>query len=60
MTIEVRQIVIRSTVVEDGGRDPDRAPAGRLAAEERERIKAEVIAECREWLAERLRESRER
>lgn len=58
MTIEVRQMVIRSSV------DLDRRPAGSADPQAQrallERMKAEILAECREWLGERLKEERER
>ncbi len=58
MTIEVRQMVIRSTVGLDRPRsDPRRAELG---AEELARLKEEILAECRRWMAESLRERDER
>ncbi len=58
MTIEVRQMVIRSTV----GADPSQAEGRRpvLPAGELERIKEEILAECRRWMTDKLQEARER
>lgn len=58
MTIEVRQMLIRSTV--GGEADAGASYERRLSADEIARLKEEVIAECREWLDEKLREARER
>lgn len=58
MTIEVRQMVIRSTVgVERTRPEPRRTELG---PEELARLKEEILAECRRWMAERLREREER
>jgi hypothetical protein len=46
MTIEVRQIVIRSSV----GEDTPPAPPGEVAIEALERLKRELLAECRALL----------
>lgn len=58
MTIEVRQMVIRSTV----GLERTRAEPRRteLGPEELARLKEEILAECRRWMVERLREREER
>ena len=55
MTIEVRQMVIRSSVGGD-------APVQRVedGQEWRERLREEVLAECKAWLEDRLRRERER
>lgn len=56
MTIEVRQMVIRSSVGGD-------APVQRQeddASDWRERLREEVLAECKAWLEDRLRRERER
>jgi hypothetical protein len=58
MTIEVRQMVIRSSV-------ETRRPAYQPLDEQRaaatmERLKGEILTECKEWLRERLQEGRER
>lgn len=58
MTIEVRQMVIRSTV--DSNEHPEPAHSEEAAATDLERIKAEILAECMEMLRERLQDSRER
>ena len=63
MTIEVRQMLIRSVVDEQvphlaGVNAADRggAPAG----PELERLRAQLLAECKAWLAEQLRAREER
>jgi hypothetical protein len=56
MTIEVRQMVIRSSV---GGEAPvQRAEDG--SPDRLERLREEVLAECKAWLEDRLRRERER
>lgn len=54
MTIEVRQLIIRSQVVSA----PPAAPA--LPAKEMERLRQQILAECRAIVAEQLRQARER
>lgn len=61
MTIEVRQMLIRSVVGEDspgpvGATGPGIAPTGT----ELERLRAQLLAECKAWLAEQLRAREER
>jgi hypothetical protein len=57
MAIEVRQLVIKSTVVkDDAAREAKHAPAQFDFQE----LKAEILAECRQAIAEALRERRER
>lgn len=56
MTIEVRQLLIRSQV---GERPPAPGDAV-LAARERELLKAQILAECKAWLREQLAAARER
>jgi hypothetical protein len=58
MTIEVRQMVIRSTVGADPAQAEGRRPA--LPPGELERIKEEILAECRRWMTDKLQEARER
>lgn len=58
MTIEIRQLLIRSQV---GPRASASAPAGSAyAAHELERMKAQLLAECKAWLREQLQATRER
>ena len=58
MTIEVRQLVIRSLVE---GRRPGQASVDEQdTAAALERMKGEILTECKEWLRERLQEGRER
>lgn len=59
MTIEVRQLLIHSTVAGDS------APVQRLgesgaSTEDLERLKQEIMAECKAWLGEKLQQVRER
>jgi len=59
MPIEVRQLLIKSTV------NPSReAPASGTAAEPpvvwRERLREELLAECKAWVEDRLQKARER
>jgi Family of unknown function (DUF5908) len=56
MTIEVRQLLIRSSV----GGAPARAPTPALPAPQLERLKDEILAECKAWLADRLQAASER
>jgi hypothetical protein len=58
MTIEVRQLLINSTVGEEPAeeRRAERGPS----AEELERLKEDLLSECKTWFMEKLRDSRER
>lgn len=57
MTIEVRQLLIRSQV----SPPPQQRPPGQAWSEQdAERLKQELLAECKAWLAEKLHEQRER
>jgi Family of unknown function (DUF5908) len=56
MTIEVRQMLIRSRV---GEAPPDEA-APEVAARALERLRSELLAELRIWLDQRQREHQER
>jgi Family of unknown function (DUF5908) len=55
MTIEVRQMVIKSSVGPDEAREQ---PA--LAPEALAELKEEILSECRAWLQEQLQQQRER
>lgn len=58
MTIEVRQMVIRSSVET---RRPGSQPLDeQRAAATLARMKDEILTECKEWLRDRLQEGRER
>lgn len=57
MTIEVRQMVVKSTVEDDDKRQFNVA-AG--CPQELEQVKEEIMTECRAWLAEQLQQLRER
>lgn len=66
MTLEVRQLVLRSSISDGDGEDME--PEGGAGApesagadcEEREQLKDEILAECRRWLVEHLQQQRER
>ena len=63
MTIEVRQMLIRSVVGEDfpGPGTPSAAGHGSApTGPELERLRAQLLAECKAWLAEQLRVRDER
>jgi len=68
MTLEVRQLVLRAQVRDDGDDDdgPDNAPpAGKTSSgcgggagdpcEDKEALKEEILAACQVWLREQLR-----
>jgi len=57
MTIEVRQLLIKSQV---NPAPPPAAPSDGIDLLERERLKEEILAECKNWLARRLADARER
>ena len=58
MGIEVRQLTIKSSVADDSGDEAD-APAT-VSMEDFERLKEDLLAECKSWMMEKLREARER
>ena len=58
MTIEVRQMVIRSSV--DSPQKSSALQEEEPSAEPLEQLKAEILAECRELLRETLEAGRER
>lgn len=64
MTIEVRQLLIRSRVdpQDESGGDGAAASAGAggPSNEWLDRLKDELMAECKTWLEEQLRRARER
>lgn len=57
MTIEVRQMVVKSTVEDDDKRQFNAAGG---CPQELEQVKEEILNECRAWLAEQLQQLRER
>lgn len=57
MTIEVRQLLIRSQVNPPA---PQRPQARSLSERDAERLKRELLAACMAWLTEKLQEQRER
>lgn len=56
MTIEVRQMQINSTVLQEGSTEPN----GRQAIPDYEEIKDQILAECRQLIIEILRAEQER
>jgi len=74
MTLEVRQLLLKSTVSDDESDDeasPSSAAAKSAAGgcggggagedcEDREQLKEEILAECRVWLLAQLQALRER
>jgi len=57
MAIEVRQLVIKSTVVKEGADTRKHSVPSELDLRE---VKAEILSECKQAIADALRESRER
>lgn len=57
MTIEVRQMVIKSSVGPDAALPQDQAALDPEALAE---LKQEILSECRAWLLEQLQQQRER
>jgi hypothetical protein len=57
VTIEVRQLLIRSQV---GVRPPATPPSDAATARELEKLRAQILNECKAWLREQLSASRER
>lgn len=55
MSIEIRQLVIKSNVLQPFGEDEPQ-----LIVEDREAIKQDVLAECRRLVQEMLRERGDR
>lgn len=73
MTLEVRQLLLKSTVGDDEDDDDEGTarPGSKSAAggcggaeggdcEDREQLKEEILAECRVWLLAQLQQLRER
>jgi hypothetical protein len=70
MTLEIRQLVLKSSIgeleddeQEDGGGKPQTPVMGGSVADEeerRERLKEEILAECRSLLLAQLQQLRER
>jgi len=57
MTIEVRQMVVKSTVEDEDKRQFNVAGG---CPQELEQVKEEILTECRAWLSEQLKQLRER
>jgi len=75
MTLEVRQLLLKSTVSDPDADDEDEQGAGAAKTkpsaggcgasagddcEDREQLKEEILAECRVWLLAQLQALRER
>jgi hypothetical protein len=58
MTVEVRQMLIRSLITEDGASTAARD--AQAHAQEVKQIREQVLAQCKAWLAEQLRGNTER
>ena len=58
MPIEVRQLLIKSTVA--GAPEPPASRAADPPAAWRERLREELMAECKAWVEDRLQRARER
>jgi len=56
MAIEVRQLVIKSTVDGCGGAQPQDGQTSGAS----EQLKEEILAECKAWFEEKLRQLKER
>jgi len=56
MTIEVRQLLIKSTV----GRGPAEPAPPAPARAGLEELREEILAECKAWMEEKLQQARER
>ncbi len=56
MAIEVKQMIIKSTVVNEHANESSHVPA----AIDIERLKEQLMEECKELIAESLSETRER
>lgn len=56
MTIEVKQLIIKSTVLNERRTEEPHE----LSSADLEKIRAEILAECRELIAEQTYERRER
>lgn len=59
MPIEVRELLIRSTVQQDGGGDTCANGEGETARDDQE-LKEDILVECRKLVLELLAERRER
>ena len=57
MTIEVKQLIIRSAVTKDGPRMVDK---DHRTPRDDKKLRAAILAECRELIAQHLRDAKER
>lgn len=74
MTLEIRQLVLKSTVSDDEDEDDEDDDAGGTRkktaggcggaegddCEDREQLKEEILAECRAWMLIHMQQLRER
>ncbi len=60
MSIEIRELVIRSEVVERGTSAGSQAATGEVSSVVLQRIKTEVLAACRDLLRDQQRSQQER
>lgn len=60
MPIEVRQLVIKSTVNPAPSAPASGAAGAEPSAAWRERLREELLAECKAWVEDRLQRTRER
>jgi len=60
MTIEIRELVIRSEVLERSTEMAAARASGEVSSALVQRIKAELLASCREWLRDQLQRQQER
>ncbi len=64
MSLEVRQLVLKASVAEDGEEPADGAPGAgpreEAPALDAELLKQEILAACRQWFQDALRQQRER
>ena len=67
MSLEVRQLVLKATVADDsqggpGDDDSSGAPAAGASAQalDVDQLKQEILAACRQWFQDALRQQRER
>jgi hypothetical protein len=58
MTIEVRQMLIKSVVEEDDR--PASGPADARTAADADQARRQLVAECKTWLMEKLQSRNER
>lgn len=61
MSLEVRQLVLRATVADEDEGAPAPGGASEVApGVDAEQLKQEILAACRQWFQDALRQQRER